>query len=170
MPYSYPYFKNEFKQHLIESDFSSKTNILDVGAGSGGYSHLLKNDFPFIDALEIYPPYIDMFKLQEHYREVFIGDILTFDFSKYDYLIMGDIVEHLYIEDAQVLISTINRKGKYCMIAVPYLFEQGEEYGNKHEIHHQSDLTHEIFMCRYPTMNLLWNDNKYGYYINYHDF
>lgn len=167
MPYSYPYFKNEFKQHLIDSEFSSIINILDVGAGSGSYVHLLKNDFPLIDALEIYPNYIEMFKLNEYYRNVFIGDIMTFDFSKYDYLIMGDIIEHLQKEDAQKLLHDIKMQDKYCMVSVPYLFEQGEEYGNKYEIHHQSDLTHEVFMERYPTMNLLWNDEKYGYYINY---
>lgn len=167
MPYSYSHFKNEFKQHLIDSEFSSIMNILDVGAGSGSYVHLLKNEFPLIDALEIYPNYIEMFKLKEYYRDVFLGDIMTFNFSKYDYLIMGDIIEHLKIEDAQKLLFDINKQQKCCMISVPYLFEQGEEYGNKYEIHHQSDLTNEIFLERYPSMKLLWNDNNYGYYINY---
>ena len=167
MPYSYSLFKNEFKQHLIDSEFSRKINILDVGAGSGAYAHLLKNDFPLIDAIEIYPNYIEMFNLNEYYRNVFIGNIMTFDFSEYDYLIMGDIIEHLKIEDAQKLLFDINKKEKCCMISVPYLFEQGEEYGNKYEIHHQSDLTDEIFLERYPSMKLLWNDNNYGYYINY---
>jgi len=167
MPYSYSLFKNEFKQHLIDSKFSRKINILDVGAGSGAYGHLLKNDFPIIDAIEIYPNYIEMFNLNEYYRNVFIGNIMTFDFSEYYYLIMGDIIEHLKIEDAQKLLFDINKKEKCCMISVPYLFEQGEEYGNKYEIHHQSDLTHEIFLERYPSMKLLWNDNNYGYYINY---
>jgi hypothetical protein len=49
-----------------------------------------------------------MFKLNEYYRNVFLGNIMTFDFSKYDYLIMGDIIEHLKIEDAQKLLFDIS--------------------------------------------------------------
>jgi hypothetical protein len=51
--------------------------------------------------------------------------------------------------------------------AVPYLFEQGEEYGNIYEKHQQADLTPAIFLERYPMMRLLFGDENYGYYVNY---
>jgi hypothetical protein len=80
---------------------------------------------------------------------------------------MGDVIEHLSVDDAKKILDSISASNKKCMVAVPYLFEQGEEYGNVHETHLQPDLTHEIFLSRYPQMNLLYKDENYGYYINY---
>lgn len=166
MPYSYSLYKNEFFNHMKEN-FDTEISILDVGAGSGSYGILLKETFPNIDGIEIYPNYSDMFNLKQSYRNLYIGNILNFDFSQYNYIILGDIIEHLSVNDAFLLLHDIFMHNIKCMVSVPYLFEQGEEYGNKHEIHLQSDLTHEIFLQRYPTMNLLWKDDNYGYYINY---
>jgi len=53
------------------------------------------------------------------------------------------------------------------MIAVPFLYEQGEWEGNVYETHHQPDLTPAIMQERYPELNLLIGDNAYGYYVNY---
>jgi hypothetical protein len=52
------------------------------------------------------------------------------------------------------------------MIAVPYLYEQGEEFGNIHETHLQPDLTPEIMLERYPDLKLIYGDENYGYYGN----
>lgn len=166
MPYSYGLYKQEFAAHIIEK-IPSSSQILDVGAGSGSYGELLKGHFLNIDAIEIHAPYIDMFKLKEKYRTVYNENILDFDFSGYDYFIMGDVIEHMTFIEAKNLIDKISSMGAKCMIAVPYLFSQGEEYGNVFEVHLQPDLTHEIFLERYPQMNLLWKDKNYGYYTNY---
>jgi len=166
MPYSYPLFKDVVRKHITDS-FHKNIKILDVGAGSGVWSDLLYEDFRNMDALEIFQPYIEQFNLKDKYRNVFCADILKFDFSKYDYLIMGDVVEHIDVKDAYVLLSKINMSFKYCMVAVPYLYEQGIMYDNEYEIHKQPDLTHEIFLRRYPMMRTFCKDDKYGYYINY---
>ena len=79
---------------------------------------------------------------------------------------MGDVLEHIPKYEAMNLVDRINSAGKKCLIAVPYLYEQGEYDGNVHEIHHQPDLTNEIFLERYPSMCLLFKDAGYGYYIN----
>jgi hypothetical protein len=166
MPFSYPMFKSQVAKHIIES-FNPAMNILDVGAGSGVWSDLLYGHFKNIDALEIHEPYINDFNLRGKYRKVLMGDIRNFVYNSYDYLIMGDILEHLPVQDAKNLLEEIKWKYKYCMVAIPYMYPQGTEYGNVHETHHQPDLTHEIFLERYPSMKTLVKDDKYGYYVNY---
>jgi hypothetical protein len=165
MPYSSTAFKEEIKRHIL-SNIPAHTKMLDVGPGAGTYGLLLGSYFS-MDGLEIYEPYVDKFKLNSIYNKIIIGNVLAFDFTGYDYIIMGDILEHLPKYEAINLIGRINSAGKKCLIAVPYLYEQGEYDGNVHEIHHQPDLTHEIFLERYPSMHLLYKDEGYGYYINY---
>lgn len=166
MPYSYSYFKEEVKQHLI-SNFDSDIKILDVGAGSGSYGLLLNSYFKNIDALEIFSDYIHQFNLNDIYENVYESDILDFDISKYDYLILGDIIEHLEFTDANLLLRYITNSNKKCIVAIPYLMQQGEVNGNVYEVHKQDDLTNDIFIERYPYMRLLYCNNEYGYYINY---
>lgn len=166
MPYSYSYFKEEVKEHLI-SNFDSDIKILDVGAGSGSYGLLLNSYFKNIDALEIFSDYIHQFNLNDIYENVYESDILDFDISKYDYLILGDIIEHLEFTDANLLLRYITNSNKKCIVAIPYLMQQGEVNGNVYEVHKQDDLTNDIFIERYPYMRLLYCNNEYGYYINY---
>jgi tRNA1(Val) A37 N6-methylase TrmN6 len=54
MPYSSTAFKEDVKQHFIES-VSNNNKILDVGPGSGTYGKML-NQFYNIDGLEIHEP------------------------------------------------------------------------------------------------------------------
>ena len=166
MPYSYSLFKNEFKNHLL-FNIRSNTAILDVGAGAGTYGKLLKNDFPNIDGIEIHLPYSKMFDLANYYRNLYIGDVRSFDLMPYDYIIMGDVLEHLSVYEARKLLDKIKEQSLLCMVSVPYMFEQGVEYNNQFEVHLQPDLTHEVFLSRYPEFNCLWRDKNYGYYVNY---
>jgi hypothetical protein len=107
------------------------------------------------------------FDLNSKYNKVILGDIREFDFRDYDYIIMGDVLEHLSVKDAQQVIKRIQDLDILCLIAVPYNYEQGTYMDNVHETHLQPDLTPEIFLERYPMMKLLVGDDKYGYYINY---
>jgi acetyl-CoA carboxylase biotin carboxylase subunit len=61
----------------------------------------------------------------------------------------------------------ITAKDKLCLVAVPYMYEQGTEFENVYETHHQPDLTKEIFLERYPQMKYLCGDDHYGYFVNY---
>lgn len=161
MPYSYGDYKNEVINH-IKLNITEQSKILDVGPGAGTYGSMLRNYN--VDGLEIHPPYIQMFNLNEIYKTIHIGDIRKFDVSEYDYIIMGDVLEHLTTEEA---IEVLNRmKDKKVMVAVPYLFEQGEEMGNIYETHHQPDLTDEIVISRYG-LKPLYTNERYGYYTNY---
>lgn len=68
--YSYGTYKQEVKDWICKN-FEPGANILDVGAGSGTYGNLLKNEFPCIDGVEIYYPNIIDYKLLEIYRAVY---------------------------------------------------------------------------------------------------
>lgn len=167
MPGSYHFFKKEYKEHMV-SNFQTSIKILDVGPGYGTYSVLLSPEFKNIDAIEIWAPYIDQFNLHNLYNNIHLGSITHFDgMGEYEYIIMGDVLEHIAVPDAQALLKRIKDKGVKCMVAVPYTYAQGAHEGNIHETHLQPDLTHELFLERYENMHLLFNNEQYGYYINY---
>lgn len=167
MPYSYGYFKNQVKYHLI-STFSGDTKVLDVGCGCGTYGKLLREFFEIIDGIEVYDAYIKEFSLDTLYNKVYNENALNFDkYEEYELIIAGDIIEHMSIEDASNFIKKINNFGKRLLVAVPYKMKQNAVGGNTYEVHLQDDLTHEIFLERYPCMNLLFSNEEYGYYINY---
>lgn len=166
MPYSSTACKQDVKQHLIEN-LNNDLNILDVGPGCGTYWGLLRNSDYKIDCLEIYEPYIEHFKLKDKYRNVHNGDIRSFDFSAYDYIIMGDVFEHISFDDATDILNRINDQGIKCIIAVPFESEQGESFGNVHETHLQVDLTFDNMLEKYPSLRYLFGDPGYGYYVNY---
>ena len=166
MPFSYDYGKNDVKHHF-EIHIPITAKILDVGPGVGTYSNLLTPSGYKLDCLEIFPRYITDYDLVEKYNKVMVGDIRKFDFDEYEYLIMGDVLEHLTFEESIKFLNQVKSSNQKCLVAVPYLLEQGEEYGNPYETHHQPDLTPEIMFKRYPFLRLLIRNNAYGYYINY---
>ena len=166
MPYSYPDGKKEVR-NFFKKRCPKGAKILDVGPGAGAYWDLLNDLGYFMDCVEIFEPYIERFKLKEKYDNVYLDNVMNFDISNYDVIILGDVLEHLSVEDAQTLLTKINNNNQKCLIAVPYLLEQGEFENNKHEIHLQADLTPEIMLERYPSLKLLaYIPLNYGYYIN----
>lgn len=166
MPYSYPLFKEQVKEHFLKY-IPRDTKILDVGVGCGTYSDLLKSHFPYMDGVEIFEPYIQQFNLAAKYNILHLADIRTLDISEYQYIIMGDVLEHLSYPDAKALVDKITSSNIKLLVAIPYEYEQGAWGGNDAEIHHQPDLTHDLFLVRYPQMRYFVGDNKYGYFLNY---
>jgi len=165
MPYSFTYFKEEVKEWFIQNVPTSK-RILDVGPGLGTYSNLLRSLGYRMDAVEIYEPYIDKYNLRDKYDNVFIGSIVTFDINDYDFIILGDVLEHIPANYAKELIRDIVAAKKECLVAIPYEMEQGEHEGNIHETHHQPDLTHEVMAERYPDLSCIYRNEYYGYYTH----
>lgn len=163
MPVSYSYFKEEVVDWFLSNVATSK-RILDVGPGVGTYSDLLRKYGYKMDAIEIWAPYISKYQLPEKYDSVFNGNIVDFDLSNYDFIILGDVLEHLTSEQGVELIDRIKRSGKECLVAVPFLMDQGEHDGNKYEAHLQPDLLPEIMNSRYPSLTLLMSNPSYGYY------
>ena len=166
MPTSYPFFKQEIKQFILEN-IPSNSSILDLGVGCGTYSDMLKKYGYYMEGVEIHNPYINQYNLNSKYDQLHNTNLLEFNsYNHYDLVIMGDVLEHLSVSDARDVITKYLDKGSNLLIAVPFLMEQGEYEGNTYETHLQPDLTLEIMNERYPELELLYGNNYYGYYIN----
>ena len=166
MPNSYTFFKREIRQWFIDN-IPPGTKILDVGPGQGTYADLLEGLGYEMHATEIYEPYIERYYLRAKYHKVYNQNImhLLSQLGHFDFIILGDILEHLDKNSAQHLLHEIKQRQLGCLVAVPYLMEQdGEEYGNPHETHLQPDLTIENMQERYPDLELIYGNELYGYY------
>jgi hypothetical protein len=166
MPYSYIHYKKDVLQHFL-TNITTDCRILDVGPGAGTYGKLLAPYYKSIDAVEIWLPYVDKFSLRDIYNTVHIGSILEFDFSRYDYLILGDVLEHIAPQEAKELISNISTAKQKCLVAVPYHYEQSSYHGNPYEEHLQADLDKETVLKRFPELLFLFGDKEYGHFVNY---
>lgn len=169
MPHSYHFGKQEAIEFILKNT-TIESNILDVGPGVGTYADLLNPLGYSIDCLEIYDGYVNAYDLKSKYKNVYIGDIVDFDVSIYDFVIIGDVLEHLTIENANIVLE----KCKNVLVAVPYICPQGgvDFYYNEHHLinpyeeHKQADLTPLIVLTRYPNLGLVWSNHLYGYYSN----
>ena len=143
--------------------FNPYSTALDVGACDGKWASLLGDHFT-MDAVEIFKPNITKHKLRQKYRKVYNLDICDFEYQWYDLIIFGDVIEHMTVPDARMVLRYAYPRCRDMIIAVPYLWSQPEIYGNKWEKHIQNDLTDEIFNIRYPGFENIIKFNDYGYY------
>lgn len=150
----------------IRDNFPKGSTCLDVGACDGVW-HRLLGDYLKMDACEIFKPNIEEHHLQDRYSYVFCGDIFDYWYGRgvYDLIIFGDVIEHMEVIKAQQVLRYAHSRCKDMVIAVPYLYKQGELYGNKYERHIQSELTEGIFKQRYPDYEILFKpNNNYCYW------
>ena len=164
MAKSYEFYKNEVASYL-KGIFTKNARVLDVGAGEGTYYNYLGDYFKEMDAVEVFKPNIDNYKLEMKYNKVYNVDIKDFKYDFYDIIIFGDIIEHLEVEEAFKVLMYAYERCKELIVAVPYMYEQGIEEDNVYEIHKQPDLTPENVLERYPMLKLLYKNDVYGYYI-----
>lgn len=129
------YLNEIIKAHLLKN-VSQNVKILDVD-GCGTYSNLLKSDFKNIDVVN--------------------ENVLEFDISEYDYIILDNIIQHMTYEDAKGVIDKIRKTDQLCLVGVQYNFEQSA----------QPNLTEALFLERYTNMSLLIGNDEYGYFVNY---
>ena len=114
--------------------------IVDVGAGAGTYSHLLRPFLPetIFTAIEIYPKNISQYNLNDLYDQVLcmdVRDVSTFG-KETDLVIFGDVLEHMGRDDAMFVWNLARRDVKYGIISMPIIhYPQGEVDGNVHETH-----------------------------------
>ena len=149
MPFSYSFHDPQVVQFV--SGLKPK-RILDIGPGAGKWGRLLAPLAERIDCVEIHEPYVHQFKLQSIYHQVYVGNVMDFSFEPHDYslAIVADILEHLAVLDAQVLLERMRRVNLPVLVLVPYNYEQGECHDNPFEKHEQPELTEELFHERYP--------------------
>lgn len=147
----------------VREHFQKGATSLDVGAGDGIWSDLLR-DYLIMDAVEIFAPNITTHRLAEKYRNVYNEDIRTFKHGAYDLIIFGDVIEHMTVEEAQAVLDRAKLLALDVIVAVPFNYKQGVLYGNVYEKHIQDDLTHLLFMERYPGFVPFVIFDNYGYY------
>jgi len=142
----------------ILDNIPKDARILDVGFGSGVYGKLLRAFYYLnIDGIDIYSQNIEEMGLDKIYDNIFIENILDFDFDYYDLIIMGDVLEHLELESAKKLLSRFieDMKCSILIISIPYEYEQDELYGNIHEKHLQPEVNAEYMEEHYPYLKLI---------------
>lgn len=133
--------------------------ILDVGAGQGKYARLLA-EFT-CDAVEAWQPTVDEWMLHQFYRTVFVEDVFDLVLDdrwnelRYDVIIFGDVLEHLTVTQARVVLDHALARASEVIVVVPYLYAQGAEHGNDFQRHLQPDLTPEVVASRYPELELV---------------
>jgi hypothetical protein len=166
MPFSTHIFKEQTKNY-INNFFHRNWNIIDIGAGCGTYSDMLKPmGFFNVDAIEIYEPYISTYSLKNKYENVYCDNIITtnIDFLKYEAAILGDVLEHISIKDARIVLEKLDSV-KEVIIGVPFNAQQGEYYGNIYETHLQDKLTNQDFLNLYREYDIFCLRYDYGIYI-----
>jgi hypothetical protein len=146
---------------------SSNNTILDVGAGAGTYAKMLASDFPNIDAVEVFEPYVRQYNLRSLYRNVYVENIMKSDIElhKYNMIILGDVFEHLSEEDALRLLEKLLSTQAEFIIAVPFNAPQGAVNENVHEIHLQEKLTFASVLKKYKQLIPLCVRYDYGVFI-----
>jgi len=150
---------NYLMDWITEKYPDRETHILDVGAGHGKYGRLLSGRlYKSIDGVEIWPAHAEMLRKSSSYSKIYEEDVRTLEFKGYyDVILMGDILEHMTVEDGQKLLSKLQKICKEIIVIVPYEYPQHELYGNKFEIHLQPDLTLTNVPERYPQLYVLFS-------------
>ena len=143
----------------VRERFPAGSEILDVGPCDGVWRSLLREYT--MDAAEIFAPNAAALT---GYRHVYVTDIADFPFEYYDLVIFGDVIEHMDVGKAQAVLEYAKKRCRDMIVAVPFLYPQGELYGNPYEEHKQPDLTPEIFAERYPGFEPVIAFPNYCYY------
>jgi len=130
-------------------------SVLDVGCGFGKWGFLARlyiqiwdskltkevyqnwRDNLQVDAIEIFIDYItDLQRLI--YNKIYIGDMreVIEKVGNYDLIIMGDVLEHIPLQDGLTLLKKARAKARWIIITMPDYFVTGNpSMGNKAEIH-----------------------------------
>jgi len=146
MPYSEKAGK-EFIKQIIKC-LSPKT-ILDIGAGAGTYSKLMRGNEHWT-ALEIWEPYIEKYNLRYLYDEVVIEDIRKWTPKKYDVAIAGDVLEHMSAEESRNVLVALRKNVDFTFVSVPFgTNPQGEVEGNPYETHIEEHWDHNKVLSNF---------------------
>lgn len=166
MPFSRPNLKAEMMSYFVAQFPDRETEILDVGAGAGDIGKRLRaSGYDNVDAVEIWQPWLDKYGLAKIYRDVVVSDVMALHhIANWKVAMLGDVLEHLDVRDAAMILGRFWRFGIHCYVIVPWTLEQGSWGGNPYEEHKQADLTPEVMAERYPRLQLLKKDKLKGLY------
>lgn len=139
---------------------STITRVLDIGAGSGTYSRLIKQEFNLCcdaewTAVEAWPEYIHKFRLPTLYDHVINQDARTLDWNSlghFSVAIAGDVLEHMTKSEAVKLVDQILQHADTLIVSIPIVYmPQDELEGNPYEVHVKPDWSHDEVMETWVT-------------------
>ncbi len=143
--------------------------VLDVGAGAGGYSQLLRDRLsPKIwTALEIWEPYLERFKLAELYNRLIVADVRNWAPDQdYDLVLMGDVLEHMQKAEAQECVIKLLQHTQLLLISIPIIeMPQDEVDGNPYEKHVKEDWSHDEVLASFSNISLAFIGESLGVYL-----
>jgi cyclopropane fatty-acyl-phospholipid synthase-like methyltransferase len=146
----------EGKPYAIEKIVEiNPSTILDVGAGRGAYATIL---FPYLpkarfDAVEVWEPYIEQYRLHRKYNNVFNIDAREHDDFDYDLVIFGDVLEHMSKEDALKIWERVSKQARFALISIPIVhMPQDEIDGNPYEVHEEEDWSTELVLKEFSNI------------------
>jgi len=149
MPYS-DTSNIEWTKWLLEQ--LKPKSIMDVGPGAGKYGLLAKEVLPNVQlsCIEVWEPYFEEFNLKDIYGVAYCMDVRDRKDFKYDLVILGDVLEHMTVEESVALWELIKTQAKAAMISIPIVhFPQGHEHGNPYEEHIVDNWTHDNVMSTF---------------------
>jgi len=173
MPFSVNALNNVCAEHILKI---KPLSVLDIGPGEGKYGKLVKSIYPdtVIDGVEPEWEWVGKFSLIKTYNELihstaeeFFKQDLT---HKYDLIIMGDVIEHMFLNDAIGVVDAACYKGKHIMLIWPTNLPQDEEHGRTLEMHKSnifiSDLS-RFNVLHYTKLFMGYNSGGVPWYMNY---
>lgn len=112
---------------------------LDIGCGEGTYAKM----FPKLQwtGVEIWEPYVEEYSLKDLYPSLQIADVREWDTDEhFDVCFLGDVLEHMTKEEAQLVVQKAKRWADTVVISIPLgHYPQGEYAGNPYETHIKDD-------------------------------
>lgn len=162
-----PYSSNSGKHYITKVfDRINPKTVLDVGCGSGTYAKLLKKEGQIWTGVEIHQPYVEKFGLQDLYDQLAITDIRNLLIPKVDAIILGDVLEHMEVEEAQHLLSRCREAAHYTIVSIPLgYYPQDEFEGNPHEKHVTDNWSHEEVHAAFGKSHEHEIENEIGVYV-----
>lgn len=120
----------------------SPDSVLDVGVGAGKIGKICEAACPHckVIGVEAHGPYADQFASQwEAYERVHIADIMAWSLAnasaRFDLVVFGDVLEHMWLNDAMSLLRFWSARSKFMVAIWPSGFQQDAHGGVLSEIH-----------------------------------
>ena len=166
MPWSSSEGKHDAMSWIRDMEASS---FLDVGTGAGYWCGLLRT-LPrptFVAGIEIWAPYVEEFELRKKYNELILSDArvvlrdMAVKGAKYDVVILGDVIEHMGVEDARILWRDSLRVAKEAVIlSIPTVhYPQEIINGNPYEAHVTDNWSVDSVLSTFPGINA-WSEGQ----------
>lgn len=170
MPISSPEGKEWIKKLVGKLSAKCKfSSILDVGAGAGTYSNLLRSilsESEFI-GLEVWEPYISRYDLTKKYDRIIKQDVREYIPDKpFAFTFLGDVLEHMEKEEAVEVYEKLLKESEFVIISIPIIhYPQGNIEGNPYERHIKEDWTHQEVLSTFSNLVLSQTGNVVGVYL-----